>query len=433
MNYLKAGVARADITPPLGTRLIGYPRERPADNVLDPLTVTALALTSGDTKSLILSMSLTVMDDEITSLVRKTVSEATGYGFYDINVFTWQIHSGPSTQTCWGYGIPNWPFINDIMLPGCVKAAKEAIADIGDVEIGVATTDCHIGINRRRIEEDGSVQLGQNPWAPYDPTMTVVRFVRDGKPYANIVHYGAHPTVIGPTLDITRDWPGIMVDRVENLCGGVTMFFNGAVGDVGPRTSDGRTTESGVEGMREVGFRAAYDAVIACKSIKQYQPEELEVICEDIKIPYAPLASREVAEAEFKKAEAERDGTGAGIKESNYQYWKHVLAEHEKGEILTAKTFRQIITKIGNVAIVPFPGEPFAEIVLRLRKHSPIQNTLSISTANGSVGYIVTCDAYARRGYEVNVCKAFSPYLLHERVDDALVTENLRLLRKLKV
>ena len=113
-------------------------------------------------------------------------------------------------------------------------------------------------------------------------------------------------------------------------------------------------------------------------------------------------------------------------------YWKKVLEEYENNRVLAAKTYRQTITRIGQVAIVPFPGEPFAEIVLRLRKYSPIQHTLSISTANGSVGYIVTCDAYARGGYEVNVAKAFSPYLLAVNVDDVLIAENLRLLRKMK-
>ena len=47
------------------------------------------------------------------------------------------------------------------------------------------------------------------------------------------------------------------------------------------------------------------------------------------------------------------------------------------------------------------PGEPFADIVLRLRDYSSIENTLSISTANGSIGYIVTREAYVAVGEDV--------------------------------
>ncbi len=429
MTYLKAGVSRADITPSLGTTLVGYPCPRIADNVLDRLDVTALAVADGTSRSLLLSIATTVIDNDITLAIREAVSQATGFSLYDINVFAWQIHSGPATQSCWGWNDEDRPFCFDILIPACVKASCEAIADMGEVEVGIGTTQSDVGCNRRELLEDGTVTLGQNPWGAYDPTMTAIRFMREGKPYANIIHYGAHPTAIGATADITRDWPGIMVDRVESVVGGMTLYFNGAVGDVGPRPGEGVTAHCGIEGMREVGYRAAADAIRACKSVVQFAPVDLEVITEDISIPYRPLAERKIAEAEFKKAAADRE---PGLKEANYMYWLKVLEEHEKGHVLTEMKYKQVVTRIGTVAFVPFPGEPFAEIVLRLRKHSPIQHTLSVSTANGSIGYIVTQDSLKRGGYEVEVAKAFSPYLLAENIDDVLVAENLRLLRKLK-
>ena len=66
----------------------------------------------------------------------------------------------------------------------------------------IGTTQSDVGCNRRQVLEDGRIALGQNPWCPYDPTMTAIRFVRDGKPYADILHYGAHPTAIGKMPDI---------------------------------------------------------------------------------------------------------------------------------------------------------------------------------------------------------------------------------------
>ena len=430
MKNLWAGVGRADITPELGTPLMGYPQTRHANNVLDRLTVTALALTEESTHSMILSISTTVIDNEITEAIRSAVSVAIGWELYEINVCSWHVHSAPATIKCWGWSDINYDYCFEILVPGCVDAAKAAVADIGEVTIGVGTTQCHVGCNRRELLEDGRVVLGQNPWGAYDPTMTAICFRRGGKPYANIIHYGAHPTAIGDTLDITRDWPGVMVDRVESVVGGMTLYLNGAVGDVGPRPSEGTTAHTGIEGMREVGYRAAADAVRACKGIVQFAPTELEVVTEDIRLAYKPLADMETAETEYKKAAQDRE---PGLKEANYRYWESVLHEYEKGTNEVNPLYRQVITRIGNVAIVPFPGEPFTEIVLRIRRHSPVQHTLSVSTSNGNYGYIVTQDSLKRGGYEVEVCKAFSPYLLADNIDDVLVAENLRLLRQLKL
>jgi len=51
MNFgLRAGVAKVDITPPVGMAMAGYgARERPCEGILDPLCAYAIALEQGDT------------------------------------------------------------------------------------------------------------------------------------------------------------------------------------------------------------------------------------------------------------------------------------------------------------------------------------------------------------------------------------------------
>ena len=44
---MKAGIAKIDITPPLGANLNGYYRERYSDHVIEPLYATALAFSDG--------------------------------------------------------------------------------------------------------------------------------------------------------------------------------------------------------------------------------------------------------------------------------------------------------------------------------------------------------------------------------------------------
>lgn len=154
----------------------------------------------------------------------------------------------------------------------------------------------------------------------------------------------------------------------------------------------------------------------------------MSIINGDIMMPYRSLPPLEEAEREFALTKSEKDEPGKGMCE--YKHWEAVIHAH-KTEPLPGTTYRQVITALGPIAFVPFPGEPFAEIVLRLRQYSPFQYTLCASTSCGSYGYFVTRDSLHRGGYEVWVAKAFGAYILAENIDDVLVEENLALLRNL--
>lgn len=56
--------------------------------------------------------------------------------------------------------------------------------------------------------------------------------------------------------------------------------------------------------------------------------------------------------------------------------------------------------RIGEFALVTFPGEAFAEIGLRIKQQSPFPHTFLAAYANGSVGYAPTADAYEQEAYE---------------------------------
>lgn len=426
---IQAGVARRDITPPVGTVLMGYAPRR-SERIHDRLSAAALILESGTERTALLSITTTVIDDYEVARIRQAVHQASGIDLLRITVAACQIHSGPATQTCYGWDDRNDTYCREILEPGAAEAAKQALGQLQPAYIGVASGFSDVGINRREIHEEGAVMLGQNPWGPYDPEMTAIRLV-DGsaKTIANIIHYGAHPTATGATGDITRDWPGVMIDRSEALFGGITLFLNGAVGDVGPRLSNGRTTGDLAQ-MLEVGNRAAYDAVRVLRSIREYRELDLEILTDRIRLPYQPLPTREQARENLAQAEANKDQIGLGM--ATYSYWQRVIQEYEQNSVREEKVIEQTLVRLGPIVLVPFTGEPFAEIVLRLRKHSPFRYTLPLSTTNGCDGYFVTRDSLHRRGYEVEVAKAFSAYILAENIDDVLVRENLRLIRRLK-
>ena len=58
LNHYAAGFARLDITPPLGIPLAGSWNPKPADGILDPLQVNAIAFRQGNTAAILLTLDL---------------------------------------------------------------------------------------------------------------------------------------------------------------------------------------------------------------------------------------------------------------------------------------------------------------------------------------------------------------------------------------
>lgn len=416
------------MTPPLGTRLHGYAvKDRVAKSIADSLHSTAIVLQKGPVKAALISLDWIIVEDQEVEKIRQGVHAKTGIIPDYVIVCATQTHCAPATQTAFGWGNKDQAYIAET-LPKVIQSVVEADADLKPARVGFATSLSDVGINRREILEDHSVQLGFNPWGPYDPKMTVLRVEGEQGPIAIIVHYGAHPTAIGPATVVSRDWPGVMGDRIEKIVSAPVLFINGAVGDVAPRTNIHDAVGDGLPAALEVGYRAATHALSANNSIKDFRVVDLEAVTEMILLPYLPLPKLDEARRELADAVPEKDRWGGPM--CNYLHWKAVIEAHA-APALEEKRFRQTLLRLGPVVVVPFPGEPFAEIVLRLRTHSPFEYTLCASTTNGSNGYFVTRESRHRGGYEVSVAKAMGAYIFAENIDDILVEENLRLLRKL--
>ena len=77
---LNAGFGRTDITPDLGSLLMGYPRpDRAATGVRDGLEANALALSQGNASAVVLSLTLCIVDDvEVEAIRRCGGSRAAG-------------------------------------------------------------------------------------------------------------------------------------------------------------------------------------------------------------------------------------------------------------------------------------------------------------------------------------------------------------------
>jgi len=433
---LKAGFGRTDVTPELGVRLGGYGvEERPAEEIFDNLHSTAMVLEQGNLKAVVINLDWICIEEETVEQIRSDINKRTGITKEHISVCTIHSHSVPHTMNGWGWGTCEQEYI-DSVLPEISRSVDLALEDLQKVEIGIATTESLAGVNRRSIGENHKVGSNRgDAHGSLDPTMTVMHFKNKDGNSGFLVHYGAHGTAMGVNRLVSRDWSGIMKDRIESQFNAPVLFLNGAIGDIGPRTNQyvgngfSAGTGDGIEAVREVGYRAATDALRALVSIKEWRSNlKLNILVEDIFIPYAPLEPLEEAEAAKAEWEPRRDEFGTPMCE--YMHACSVIEAHKKAPS-KGRSFTQTITQIGPVAIIPMPGETFSAISLRIRYQSPFQYTLCCNVSNGTMGYFPTREARHRGGYETWAGKALGPYLLADNIDDALVEENTKLLNKI--
>ena len=309
-------------------------------------------------------------------------------------------HSGPNTSGQSGWGDIDSEYCEERFVPAILSATEKAIKSVQPVKMGIAHGVSLVGINRRELNENNNIILGQNPWGPYNPEMTVLSFVdADEKTVANLIHYAAHGTAAGANHEITRDWSGVMIDALEKQSGGITAFFNGPEGDVGPRISNGKTVGN-LDYVHEIGELAAKDALAIFGKISSYSDVKLSVSNQKLTIPLKNRMSFEESKTMFERYKNETVNLPGMMR----KYFEEVIDSYNNGFVdKKAVEAEQVLIALGDVVFASFAYELFSEIGMRIDRAIKTKSVLSLSNTNGSEGYFITQDAICRGGYEVDM------------------------------
>ena len=401
MEKLCLGVARQIITPKIGGQLFGYRPDVRSTTLEDDLTVTAFCFSQGNRKAMMLSATVCLIQTALAEEILTAASSTTGIPKDHILLSATHTHSGPNTSGMHGWGDIDRAYCDEIFIPAIVRAAEQAAENSVPVKMFAAAGVSHVGINRRELPFDSNdVILGQNPWGPFNPNMTVLSFkTEQGHTMANLIHYGCHGTAAGMNTEITRDWSGIMTDELEAATGGITAFFCGAEGDVGPRLSNGKTTGD-LSHVHELGHRAAADALRIYETSREQAQPTLAVKSFAVSIPLKPRIGKTEAEIILQRYKGETVNREGLI----CRHLECALAAHEANAPEdTHFTFRQTLLQLGDFVFTSYPFELFSEIAMRVDSHFKDKTILDLAITNGSEGYFVTEDAICRGGYEVDM------------------------------
>lgn len=376
---LRAGAARVDMTPPenAGIRMSGYgDRKDPFKGIHDRLHIRAIALDDGRQTAAVVTADLVGISDSLWREVTGRVAREAGIPVENILLCGTHTHGGPS-----GDYLGSKPVVDKFV--EAVKLAKDALQP---ARFGTGRGRCNINVNRRARTATGTAAggwwLGQNPDGPSDKTVYVAKFeALSGEPIAILVNFAAHGTTMGQknTL-ITADHPGACSRFIEKHYGDkvVAPWTSGAAGDQDPIYAYKEEFGGRVDPVNVLGRMLGEEAVRVAEGIRG--------------VPHGRLrALQTVVEAPGRRNES---GVSPFRPDGDYRF---VDASPVK--------IRLSLLAVEGTAFCGISGEVFTRIGERLRKESPFPDTVLLTHANGSSGYLPDDGAYGQISYEILVTR----------------------------
>ena len=430
MNHedLRAGFARVDITPPLGTPMVGYFESRYAKGVLDNLEAQALALSDGERTAVLIAADLLGIEGvAFSGELRRRIATAVGIPPEAVYVHCTHTHTGPGAGKADAGRtdlFDGTPFYNEFLSTRLADAARFAIADLSPATLAIGRAEAkRISFLRRYRMKDGSIRTnpGVNnpdiaePIGNLDETVQVLRIRRSMADDIAVLNFATHPDVVGGE-NLSGDWPAFTRRTFERAEPGTKcLFFNGAQGDVNHVCTDPRPGEReglhpdfddvdrGYEHARHMGRVVAAAALSVWGKCEPVAAGPLRFAVKTLSVPSQMPKPEELPQArEYDRLHREgRDAeipfTGMALTTVVAEAGRMLLLEHGPQTFALPLS----IVAIGDsVAFAGIPGEPFTEIGRAVKAQSPFRMTFCTCLTNGSCGYFPVASAYAEGGYE---------------------------------
>jgi hypothetical protein len=414
---MKAGVAKVDITPPLGTKMWGYfDRLKGAEGILDPLYARVLVLEAGDTRLAYVDLDLgRTFGPASLDRLRAAVKQSSGID--DLIVQATHTHAGPVILDAYPSGPPAWETAD---LGKIEQAIHEAEHKAVPVRLGVGYGEAYIGYNRRQLNPDGTVTMlwsnpTQIPTWPVDPTIAILRIDQmDGQPLAILVNYATHPVTFGPdNLRYSADFPGVMCKVVEQAFGGkpLAFFVQGAAGDINVFDATTPMKQNAIARRDWAGETLGKAAASAAKQIQtSADPNSSIDFAEDslpFKLRWDPAKFRQELLRE--------------INPIAFQTFAPPIQEVMHLPVTTALIDRKI-------AILGMPGEPFVEFQMNMRARCAVHACFFLGYTNGYYGYFPTIKAATEGGYGAQSATTWVQVGAGEQMEDHGIIEIYRML-----
>lgn len=450
MEGFCAGCSRVNVTPPLGIEISGYFVDRFASGVLDELEANTLAVACRGRRAVLISLDNLMIDQIQMDRYRRKIAADTGLEYSAVFLACTHTHTGPlvgrdplddsrrgETQYT--------QYLGRKLSDG----ARLALSDCAPAKLGHAVGRApNISFIRRFRMKDGSIRTNPGvsnqeiaePIGEADERVRVVRLVREDAPEIVVVNFGVHPDTVGGDR-ISADYPRFVRETVERALPGTRcIFLNGAEGDVNhvnvhPSGGDGNglypmfdDADRGYEHTTHMG-RAIAGGVLQVYGKAAF--EEVPSIAFLQKTVYAPsnLPTAEELVTADRYCALHAAGRDSEIPFTGMELTTAVAEALRMKQLRNGPAaFALYLTgvRLGNIAFLGLPGEPFTGIGLGIQAGSPFAMTLPCCLVNGAEGYFPMKDAYDEGGYEARSSN------FRAGIAELLIEESTRLLLELQ-
>lgn len=414
----RVGVARRDITPPVGIRAKSW---GPADwerseGTHRPFELTALAIVAADQRPrLLLAVDGTwwrrVADEKG---VRGAILAALGLEPDQVMLSLSHTHAGAvlcaaDAHLPGGELIPG--YLEDLSA-AAIAAGREALRGVRPGLIEWTAGRCGLAADRE-LDVGGRAFVGYNPAMPADDTVMIGRISVDGEVLATLVNYACHPTTLAwQSRKVSPDYVGAMRETVEAATRSPCLFVQGASGELAPREQ-----YTGDLSIADRHGRSLGHAVMAALDALPMPGEELTL--DGIVESGAPLAiwtgrpakggdasggAFAIVELPLRELptidELSEGWSGIDPRSREERLGR---ARNLRDGYITGPTVRHPVWawRLGDAIVVGHPGEAYSRLQVTLRTRFPDVPIVVMNLTNGpGFVYVPTREAYERGAYQ---------------------------------
>ncbi|HEX4593190.1 MAG TPA: neutral/alkaline non-lysosomal ceramidase N-terminal domain-containing protein [Bryobacteraceae bacterium] len=407
---LRVGAARVDITPPVNPE---YPPSGKYEH--EHLYVRAIVLDNGLTRAALLNADLGNMPEEVWTNASKQIAEELKCPAENIIMSATHTHSGvPAGPPPSG---PPPPLPSGPLVTAMMSAVREAQAKLQPALVGFGTGFSYLNANRDTVsDETHRWTQAPNLNAPSDKTVAVVSFTTPaGDPIAAYVNYAMH-AINGYLVGITSaDFPGAASRYVEQAFDDklVMVFTQGASGDQNPLLMRPATNAlASKSGVKITGYELVRENVEAPLREGQVPHGKLDPKIADRFERWIESEGQLLGEEVIRVMTNTRTRSGDiaiwGAQEKISCPGRQRTSTGREGEPGTYKdgdpvNVRLGMLGIGDIALTTVNAEIYTMISQRLKKNSPMANTVVVTLANGRAnsGYIPDDASFGHNTFQV--------------------------------
>ena len=434
---IKAGFGTTDITPKAGTHLSGGELGvyRPARFVRHRLYAKASVFCAEKTVCVI-GLDILLINKFFCDKIKEGVMKKLNIPYEAIMVFAIQTHTAPVVGDIMldgdfpikfegddEYVTGNDPEYSEFVCKQAIEAANKAFENIRELKMDVKSGyKTNLGFCRRVIMRDGTLEMfpEHTPYdrpfgapishleSPMDNEVGVVCFKDGTDIVGSMLHFTCHPVndFCTHTLhySVSSDWPGVWAEELQKKSSieNIPTVLNGCCGNVNPFDPFDADYVMDSERMGKSLSEVAERVMLAMEFKDADTPAVVDYTYTEVPMDYRDIPKerlKRVLEL-IENGEVKRNENGSFDSEwitaaSTYS----ILCRQKKEPTFS---YPVQVFRVGGLAIVALPGEPFTDSQLDIKLRSEAPFTYVTHCSNKYVGYLAPKAAYAYDGHETN-------------------------------